>query len=45
MGGHSLGWVDGKAALDKFASGQGDTTPVFNGDERVISGENGLHFL
>lgn len=37
--------VDGEAALDEFARGEGDAAPVFQGREGVVGDEDGLHFF
>jgi hypothetical protein len=45
VSGHSLSGVDGQAASDELASGLGDVAPVFDGCERIVCGQNGLHFF
>lgn len=43
--GHARGGVDGQAALDELARGEGDAAPVFEGGEGVVGDEDGLHFF
>ena len=45
MRGHALCGVDGEAAFDEFAGGEGDGAPVFEGGEAVVGDEDGLHFF
>ena len=43
--GHALAGIDGETLFDEVASRFGDITPVFDGREGVIGGEDGLHFF
>lgn len=45
VGGHAGVRVDGQAAFDEVAGGQGDAAPVFERGEGVIGDEDGLHFF
>lgn len=45
VGGHALLRVDGEAALDELAGGEGDGAPVFERGEGVVGDEDGLHFF
>lgn len=42
---HSLLGVDGEAAFNEFAGGEGDGAPVFEGGEGVVGDEDCLHFF
>lgn len=37
--------IDGEAAFDEVAGGEGDAAPVFEGGEGVVGDEDGLHFF
>ncbi|KAL9609046.1 MAG: hypothetical protein Q9167_006167 [Letrouitia subvulpina] len=43
--GHALRRVDGEAALDELAGGEGDAAPVLERGEGVVGDEDGLHLL
>lgn len=45
VGGHAGVRVDGQAAFDEVAGGEGDAAPVFEGREGVVGDEDGLHFF
>ncbi len=45
VGGHAGARVDGQAAADEVARGEGDAAPVFEGREGVVGDEDGLHFF
>ena len=45
VGGHAGVRVDGQAAFDEVAGGEGDAAPVFERGEGVVGDEDGLHFF
>lgn len=45
VGSHAFGRVDGEATLNELSCGEGDATPIFERRKRVVSDEDGLHFL
>ena len=45
MGRHAGARVGGQAAFDEVARAERDAAPVFEGCERVVGDEDGLHFF